>query len=67
MREIELDVADSTDREALKAKVEAALANPDGVLWLEDKRGREVAFATAKIAYVEIGSPSERRAVGFTA
>ena len=67
MREIELEVSDTTDRDALKKMVDAALANPEGVLWLEDKRGREVAVSASKIAYVEIGSPSERRAVGFTA
>jgi len=35
------------------------------VLWLADKRGRRVAVASAKIAYIEIGGGGEDRRVGF--
>ncbi|MBV9664879.1 MAG: DUF3107 family protein, partial [Actinobacteria bacterium] len=34
--------------------------------WLTDKRGRTVAVPTAKVAYIEIGSPTDERRVGFS-
>ena len=48
-------------------EIEAALREEGGVLWLTDKRGRTVAVPSAKVAYVEIGSPSDERRVGFGA
>ncbi|MHB8220070.1 MAG: DUF3107 domain-containing protein [Acidimicrobiales bacterium] len=38
-----------------------------GVLWLTDRRGRRVAVPVAKIAYVEVGAPTNERRVGFGA
>jgi hypothetical protein len=66
MREIDLDVDDSIDRAELKAHIETALAEEAGVLWMADRRGREVVVPSAKVAYVEIGSPNEGRTIGFT-
>ncbi|MEI7746629.1 MAG: DUF3107 family protein, partial [Actinomycetota bacterium] len=37
----------------------------DGVLWLTDRKGREVAVPIAKLAYIEVGAPSSDRRVGF--
>ena len=65
-REISLEVDDDiTKRDALKRDVEAALKGESGVLWITDKKGREVAIPTAKIAYVEIGSADADRRIGF--
>ncbi|MFM9226233.1 MAG: DUF3107 domain-containing protein [Actinomycetota bacterium] len=65
-REINLEVDDDTvTRDALKRDVEAALKGESGVLWITDKKGREVAIPTAKIAYVEIGSADADRRIGF--
>ncbi len=64
VREIELDMSDD-DRDSLRKDVEAALATGDTVLWLTDKKGRSVGVPAAKIAYVEIGSVSDDRKVGF--
>lgn len=66
MRELDLDVDDSIDRSELKAHIEAALSDDDGVLWMADRRGREVVIPSSKVAYVEIGSPSDSRTIGFT-
>jgi hypothetical protein len=67
MREIDLDVDDSIERDQLKDHIEKALSSEDGVLWMADKKGREVAIPSAKVAYVEIGSPADGRTIGFTA
>ncbi len=66
MREIDLDVDDSIDRSELKAHIETSLSDESGVLWMADKRGREVVVPSGKVAYVEIGSPNEGRTIGFT-
>jgi hypothetical protein len=67
MREIDLDVDDSIDREELKDHIEKALTNSESVLLIADKRGREVMVPSSKVAYVEIGSASEGRTIGFSA
>jgi len=64
-RDISLELADDEDREALKARIEAALTGAVDVLWLTDKKGRDVAVAAAKIAFVEIGSAVTDRRIGF--
>jgi len=64
-KEIEIELGDDADRDQLRKDIEGALANGEGVLWLTDKRGRTVAVPSAKVAYVEIGSPSDERKVGF--
>lgn len=63
-REITVEVADD-ERDDLKAKVEAALSGATDVLWVTDKRGRDVGIPAAKIAYVEVGSADGDRRIGF--
>jgi hypothetical protein len=63
-REISLEVDDAT-RDDLKARVEAALSGATDVLWVTDKRGRDVGVPAAKIAYVEVGSAEGERRIGF--
>ena len=65
-RELTIELADDLDREALKTKIEAALSGAVDVLWLTDKRNRDVGVSAAKIAYVEIGSPDGDRKIGFS-
>jgi Protein of unknown function (DUF3107) len=49
----------------VKAKIEAALTGAVDVLWLTDKKGRDVAVAAEKIAFVELGSTDGDRRIGF--
>lgn len=63
-REISLEVDDSS-RDDLKARVEAALSGATDVLWITDKRGKDVGVPSAKIAYVEVGSAEGERRIGF--
>jgi hypothetical protein len=63
-KEIELELGDDVDREQIVKQIEQALSG-EGVLWLSDRRGRQVGVPAAKVAYVEIGSPHEERRVGF--
>jgi hypothetical protein len=63
MRELEVELAEGTDRDALMKEVEAALA-ADQVLWLTDRKGRRVGVPAARVAYIEFTSANER-VVGF--
>lgn len=63
-REISVEV-DDRERDDVKAKVEAALAGATDVLWLTDKRGRDIGVPSAKIAYVEVGTADGDRRIGF--
>jgi hypothetical protein len=64
-RELTVDLADDSDRDDLRKQVEAALSGAIDILWLTDRRGKEVAVPAAKIAYVEVGSPDSERRIGF--
>ena len=64
-REISIEMADDADRAALKTQIEAALSGAVDVLWLADRKGRDIGVAAAKIAYVELGTPDSERRIGF--
>jgi hypothetical protein len=61
-RELVLDSSESSD--AVAKAVAAALEGDEKVLTLSDSKGRRVLVPTAKLAYVEIGSPTAGQ-VGF--
>jgi hypothetical protein len=66
-KEIVVEMADDVDREALKKQIGEVLGDDDNVLWLSDRRGRDVAIPAAKIAYVELGLGGTGRHIGFGA
>jgi hypothetical protein len=66
-KEIDIELADGADAAKVKADVEAALGTDGGLLWLTDRKGRQVGVPVDKVAYVEIGSPADERRVGFGA
>ncbi len=63
-REIVLRVDESVDRAALKSRIETALSG-GAVLWLTDHKGREVALASSRIAYVDL-APEGSNPIGFS-
>jgi hypothetical protein len=65
MKELDIELPEGTDRDALAKDVEAALEG-DRLLWLTDRKGRRVGVPAARIAYVEFTTTSER-IVGFGA
>lgn len=66
-KEIEIELAAGADRDEVRARIDAALAEATGVLWLTDRNGRDVAVPSARIAYVELGTPDSERRIGFGA
>ncbi|MFM8507409.1 MAG: DUF3107 domain-containing protein [Actinomycetota bacterium] len=66
VRDISLELeSDDKSHAAARKAVEEALAGKTEVLWLKDKRGREVAVPAEKIAFVEFGAPDGERRLGF--
>jgi hypothetical protein len=63
-REVVVELADDCDREKLRAQIDVALAD-ESVLWVTDKRGKQIGVPGAKIAYVEVGSHDADRRMGF--
>jgi Protein of unknown function (DUF3107) len=64
-KELDLEVPEGTTPDDVRERVESALADDDSVLWLTDRRGRQVGIPASKVAYVEIGSPHDERRIGF--
>ena len=66
-KEIDIELPSGTDRDEVRARIDAALGDPSAVLWLTDRHGREIAVPAARIAYVEVGSADGERRIGFGA
>ena len=65
-KEIDVELGDDADAAKLRSEIDEVLGGSDGVLWLTDRKGRQVGVPVAKVAYVEIGSPSDDRRIGFS-
>jgi hypothetical protein len=64
-RELNIELAEDADRDDVKSRIEAALGGAADVLWLVDKRGKDIGVPAAKIAYVELGTADGERRIGF--
>jgi len=64
-KEILVELADDVDRAELKAQIEKSLASEDSILWLTDRKGRDVAVPASKVAYVELGASGLPKHIGF--
>jgi hypothetical protein len=66
-KELDLELDEDSGPDAVREQVESALGGSSPVLWLTDRRGRQVGVPVDKIAYVEIGAPGADRRIGFGA
>lgn len=64
-KEIEVDLGDGVDGDAIQKEIEKVLSDAGKVLWLTDRKGRKVGVASSKIAFVEIGAQGNDRRMGF--
>ena len=60
----ELTVEVDQDADSVEKAIKDALSDDSGLLSLTDSKGRRVLVPTAKLAYVELGSPTVGQ-VGF--
>lgn len=65
IKELNVELPDDADRDKVLADIEASLAHEGAVLWLTDRKGRQVGVPAGKVAYVELDGPSSERRVGF--
>ena len=65
MKELDIELPDDADRDKVLADIEAALGEEGRILWLTDRKGRQVGVPVAKVAYVELDPPASDRRVGF--
>ena len=63
-REIVVQLPDKADRSAVKDSIDEAISGATATLWLTDDKGKEVAVAASKIAFVEL-SPEGGNPIGF--
>lgn len=63
-KELDIELPDDADADALKADLDTALAK-GSTLWITDKKGRQVGVPAEKVAYFEIGAPDSGRRIGF--
>jgi len=66
-KELEVDLPDDTDRDAIAKQIDAAVSGDTPVLWLTDRKGKTVGVPSERIAYVELGRAASDRKVGFGA
>lgn len=64
---IELELDEKMDRAALKKQVDEALAEERNVLWLIDRKGKEVAIPSERVSFIELSSDDPDRRIGFGA
>ena len=66
-REIEVELADDADADALRASVEQLVTSGAGMLWLTDRKGHQVGVVIEKLAYIDLGSGADHSRIGFGA
>lgn len=64
-RELEVELPDDTDVEALRAEVDRILSGDAGVLWLTDRKGASYAIPSTKVTFVQVGHGGEKGRIGF--
>jgi hypothetical protein len=64
-KELDIELADDADTEKLKTDIQAALGDGQ-MVWMTDKRGRQVGVPADKVAYIEFGRPDADHRIGFS-
>ena len=64
-KELDVEMPDDADPAQLQQLVHQSVAGGEAMLWLTDRRGRQIGIPTGKLAYIEIGSDDDTRRIGF--
>ncbi len=65
MKELDIELPDDADRNKVLADIEEAMGEESRILWLTDRKGRQVGVPVGKVAYIELDPPVPSRQVGF--
>ena len=63
-KELSIELSEKATPDSVKTDVAKALSKGE-MLWLTDRKGRQVGIPSDKIAYVEVGHPDDDRRIGF--
>jgi hypothetical protein len=63
-KELDIELADDVEPGTVKKEIEAALGS-GSIVWVTDRKGRQVGVPADKVAYIELGSPEHDRRIGF--
>ena len=66
-REIEVELPEDADPATVKASLEQMLSNGAGMLWLTDRKGHQLGVVVEKLAYIDLGTDSDKSRIGFGA
>lgn len=62
-RELTIELDDDASVEEIKASIEAGLAG-GGLIWMTDKKGRQIGFRSDKVTFVDVSAATSPR-MGF--
>ena len=65
LRELEVELPDDTDAEALQSRVDEALRDEDAILWLVDRKGASFGISASKVTFIQLGTGSDKGRIGF--
>ena len=65
MKELDIELPDDADRDKVLTDIEEAMGEEGRILWLTDRKGRQVGVPVGKVAYIELDPPASDRRVGF--
>ena len=66
-RELDLELGETIEQKTLVDSINSSSGASDKLLWLVDKKGRQVGIMSSRVAYVIVGIPKDERRVGFGA
>lgn len=66
-REIEIELPEDRDADSVKQAVEDAVSQGRALLWLADRKGRQIGIVLDKLAWMELGTASDLGRIGFGA
>ena len=64
-KELDIELPDDVEPGTIKKEIESALGS-GSVVWVTDRRGRQVGVPADKVAYIELGSRHYRRSLNAT-
>ena len=65
LRELEIELPDDTDPDALRTQVDEALRDDDAILWLVDRKGASFGISAGKVTFIQLGTAEDKGRIGF--
>lgn len=66
-KELIIEMPDHAKADEVRAELDEALASADGLIWMTDRRGRQVGVPVARVGWVEIRVDDGAPRIGFGA